>query len=237
MSKPTIVVQRFWQEFKPGPDGKLVAVDMIAYGPIGSLDKSLTIDRVSRLSRVGHGTNRNNPAVALAQARWDMIRPLYEAWKAGQEAPLSGTPLGAWNAITPEQAEVFKMRGVKTVEHVAELTDAQINAIPVAHMRQLVLQARAFLESQDKSKFANEMLKKDAQIDEQNETIKALMARMDQMADLLARMTPSQAQPQPQPMVQATTVRTEGEGEGLALAAQLGAAIGSDNAGEAAQAE
>lgn len=200
MAATSIHVVRFWTNFKPDPKdpAKLIPVDMVAYGPVGQTQKTLIHTEVKRLSSIQRSDDeQQNPAIAIARMRWDAIRPQYEAWKSGQEMPLNGTPLAAWNAVTPEQAEVLKSRGVKTVEDVAELTDAAIQGIPVPHMRDLKLNAKRFLDSAETTRFAAVLAEKDraledakAQLNEQGAQIAALMGKVEQLAELAAAKPP-----------------------------------------------
>lgn len=196
MAVPTIHIVRFWTKFKPDRNdkAKLVPVDMIAYGPVGQTQKTLIHAEVNHLASIQEGgADETNPAIAMARARWDIIEPHYKAWKAGQEMPLVGTPLAAWNAITPESAEVFKSRGVKTVEDIASLTDAAIEGIPVPHLRDLKRNAKRFIDSAETTRFAAVLAEKDQKLDnqqleltEQARQIAALMSRVDQLAELAA---------------------------------------------------
>jgi hypothetical protein len=189
-----LFVKRFWTEFKPDPNdaAKSIGIDWVEYGPIGSLDRSLTRERVSRL-RDCLPPGKDNPAVVMAHSRWDAVRPSYERWKSGQEMPVSGTPLAAWNALNPEQADVLKSRGVRTVEDIAQLTDAHIERIPVRGLRDLIRQAQLFVDSADRTRFAHSLEKKDqeiaalnGQLDSLREQIAALTARVQEPAEKAA---------------------------------------------------
>jgi hypothetical protein len=189
-----LYVKRFSTEFKPDPNdaAKSIDIDWVEYGAIASLDRSLTRERVSRL-RDCLPPGKDNPAVAMAHARWDAIRPFYERWKSGQEMPVSGTPLAAWNALSPERADVLKSRGVRTVEDIAQLTDAHIERIPVRGLRDLIRQAQLFVDSADRTRFAHSLEKKDqeiaalnGQLDSLREQIAALTARVQEPSEKAA---------------------------------------------------
>jgi hypothetical protein len=59
------------------------------------------------------------------RARWPKE---YEAFKAGREAPVEGTPLKEWpvSAMTAARAEELAFFNIKTVEQLAALNDAQL---------------------------------------------------------------------------------------------------------------
>jgi hypothetical protein len=190
----SLYVKRCWSEFKPDPNdaARMVAVDWVEYGPVGSLDRSLTRERVSRL-RDCLPADQANPAVAMARARWDAIKPSYESWKSGQEMPVNGTPLAAWNALTPEHADVLRSRFVRTVEDVAQLTDAHVERIPIPRMRDLIRQAQLFVESADTTRFAHSLEKKEheiaalnGQLESQRDEIAALTAKVQDLAGKVA---------------------------------------------------
>lgn len=55
----------------------------------------------------------------------DRWRPLYDAWKRGEEAPLDGTPLEKFPLIHESFAHQLRALGIRTVEQMANLTDTQ----------------------------------------------------------------------------------------------------------------
>lgn len=193
----TIFIHKFWCTYKPeekpviveGLDGKkkevmestgkLREVDWVAYSPIGSLQKTVITEAISRISCVHplEGRASSNPAVQAAHARWNQIKPAYDAWKAGKEMPIDGTPLAAWNGISPEQAEVFRMKGVRTVENVASLTDTHRQTMGIPGLHDIIENAKRFLTAQDKGKVTSALAQKDAEIAE----LKAQMAELIEM--------------------------------------------------------
>ena len=118
----------------------------------------------------------------MAHHRWNVIKPAYEAWKRAEEPPEEGTPLAAWNAVRPEQAEVLKINGIKTVEHVAGLTDAHVQRIPVPNLRELKRQAQMFIDSADQMRFA-------ARLDEKDKQLENLQASQTENLELIASVT------------------------------------------------
>lgn len=165
----------------------------MAYGPIGGHDRSVTHDRVARLAKLQPLAGSQNPAVAMAHERWSLIERHYRAWLAGQETPTEGTPLAAWNALTPEQADVLRTNQIKTVEEVAALTDAHISRFPLPKLRELVAQAKAFVDSANQRQFAANLMAKEREIEhlkaantERDEQIAALIAKVDELAGIVA---------------------------------------------------
>jgi uncharacterized coiled-coil protein SlyX len=178
-----LFIKRFWTEYKPDPTPedphRMREVDWVAYAPIGSVQKTLLTEAVSRLSCVipMQGRAAQNPAVVMAHMRWDAIKPHYEAWKAGREVPLDGTPLAAWPGISQEQAELLRMKGVRTVEQVAALTDTHRQSMGIPGLHDIIDNAKRFLAAQDKGAVARELADKDAKIAD----LQAQMAELIEM--------------------------------------------------------
>jgi hypothetical protein len=201
MERPQIYIHKFWTHYKPetvrkeviGPDGKtketfeptgqLRGVDMVAYSPTGSLQKTMLVEAISRLSCVQpmEGRAAMNPAVQMAHIRWNAIRPAYEAWKQGTEVKVDGTPLAAWPGVTPELAQLFRMKGVRSVEDVAALTDTHKQSMGIPGLHDIVENAKRFLTSQDKGAVARALEQKDAEI----ESLKEQMAELAKMTQEL----------------------------------------------------
>lgn len=184
-SKPGFRILKFWTNYSPDGAGGMRAVDMVAISPVGEATQSVAVHTVSRLSKVvPYERGSENIAALLANQRWDIVRPAYEAWKKGQEVPVTGLPLGAWPGLSPEQADAFRQAGVRTVQEIAELTDSVVARIPIPGVRDLKRTAAAFLEAADRTAVSTDLAKKDAEIAEmraQLEEMKQLM--LEQMKD------------------------------------------------------
>ncbi len=158
-------IQRFWTEFVPDKEdpAKLNPVDMVRYGPLGRTDNSSRDVEVKRVINV-QPFIPDNPASIMAHIKADYIRKAWEAFTSGQELPLNGTPLAAWNGLTPEQAEVFKSRGIRTVEEISILNDATKAGLPFPYLNEIVASAKRFVESADQTRWAASMADKDRQL-------------------------------------------------------------------------
>lgn len=178
--KLPILIHRFFTNYVTGKDGTQIARDMVEYGPIGQAGRTHVVARIDEISKVSPNPGAN-PALQAAKFRWEFIKPKYEAWKNNQELPAEGTPLAAWNFLTQQQAEILRVNGVRSVEDVSVLSDAHFNRIPIPNLRSIAEAAKKFLDASDVNKFA-------AQMKEKDETINALTARIDQMAEMLAGM-------------------------------------------------
>ena len=180
--KLPILIHRFYTVYEDDPKnpGQTRARDMVEYGPIGAAGRTHVTERIDILSRVQKVAGVN-PSIHAARVMWDFIRPRYEAWKNNQELPETGTPLAAWNHLTPAQAEILRVNGIRSVEDVTMLTDSHYTRIPIPNLRSIVDAAKKFLDSKDVNKFSAEMAAKDQQLADAN-------ARIDQMAEMLAKL-------------------------------------------------
>lgn len=184
--RAAIVVERFWTQYTPNADGSLRAVDMCAYSPVGRRDRSVTVETVTRLLKTQpESFAANNPSVAMAWARRRVIEPAYQAWKAGQELPETGTALAAWPGISPEQAEALRMIGIKTLEAFAEASDGIVSKANFPNARGLQENARAFLKAHDRQKVAAEVTNlaaENAALKEQQEELRQIILDMQREA-------------------------------------------------------
>lgn len=179
-----INVIKFWTQYTPAPDGTLKGVDMVAYAPIGKADKLTLVESVSRLGKL-HPIEMaaDNQAIAMAHARWNSIKPAYDAWKNGQAMPDRGTPLGAWSGISQDQAEALKMIGIRSVEEIAEASDSIIDRIPFSGGRSLRTTAQAYLKAADRQALAHDSAQKEAKINALEEQLAEMQKLILEMAD------------------------------------------------------
>jgi hypothetical protein len=182
MEKLPITVHRFYTVYEDDPKnpGTTRQRDMVEYGPIGQGARTRAVERIDILSKANKVAGAN-PASMAAQVLWAHIKPRYEAWKGNQELPETGTPLAAWNHLTPTQAEFLRTNGIRSVEDVASLTDTHIQQFKIHNLRSIIEAAKRFVDGADVNKFAGEMKAKDEQLAAAN-------ARIDQMAEMLAKL-------------------------------------------------
>jgi hypothetical protein len=182
MEKLPITVHRFYTVYEDNPKapGTMRERDMVEYGPIGQGARTRAVERIDILSSVPKVAGAN-PASLAAQVLWAHIKPRYEAWKGNQELPETGTPLAAWNHLTPTQAEFLRSQGIRSVEDVAHMTDIHIQQFKIHNLRSIIEAAKRFVSGADMNKFAGEMKVKDEQLAAAN-------ARIDQMAEIVAKL-------------------------------------------------
>jgi hypothetical protein len=185
MANVPFTVYRFYTEFRDDKAGGFVPIDWVEYGPFGS-DKTRNVDKVSRLLNIHD--NPTNPASKLAKVRAEVIRKHYEAWKSGQELSPDGTPLAAWNGVTPEQADVLRTKGFKTIEDVAAMTDTHRQNVPLPGLLRIIADAKRFLEAADSSKVAAELAARDEEQARLRAELEESKAQQNEMARMLEEL-------------------------------------------------
>jgi hypothetical protein len=161
---------KFWTEYRENADGSLREVDWVRFGNVENLKLSQIEDAISRVSKMTDGT-------------WECIEPAYKAWKAGQEMPVSGTPLAAWSGATPQVAEILKQHMIRTVEDVRDLSEGQMAAIRLPGIRQLRDAAKAWDAARDNRKFEAELQRRDDEIEALKAQMETLVMMMSEAKD------------------------------------------------------
>ncbi len=83
--------------------------------------------------------------VAKNRELWPKLEPVYQAWKKGQEAPLDGTPLARWPAITPAQHKILIAADIKTIEDFATAPSGQLMQLRIPGLLEIQKEAIAYL--------------------------------------------------------------------------------------------
>ena len=126
---------------------------------------------------------------------WAVAKPLYEAWKAGQDDPVNGTPLTEWPAISRAMVETLRGLNVRSVEDLAEVNDAALQRMGMGS-RALRDKARAWLQAaQQQGRVAEQLKERDDQISAlrgENDILRNDLAELRQMVE---RLQPRQRPP------------------------------------------
>lgn len=171
-------VIKFWTKYKPDGKGGFNGIDMVEYCAVGKANMATTVATVSSLGKLlPMEPGDENMAVMMAHARWNSIKPQYDAWKEGRETPVDGTALAAWPGITSDQADFLRNMGIRTVEEIADASDSIITRIPFPGAREMRTSAQAFLKSADKVKVAGEI----TDLQSQNQNLKDQLEEMRQI--------------------------------------------------------
>ena len=134
-----------------------------------------TWEKISRVTPTESISNDDTGLkMAAMRSQWAQIEPAYLAWKQGQVLPESGTPLGAWPAVNPQQAEALKSVGLHTVEAIASANEGVLSKPPLPNMREIKRQAVAWLEGRSAAEQAATI----AALQERNEAMLAMLAEL-----------------------------------------------------------
>ena len=128
-----------------------------------------TINNLARLKPLDPGSQ--NEGIRIGHMIWHMIKPTWEAWLEGQEAPVNGTPLNVWPGISPEQVELFKQYGMRSVEDIATMSDGIITKLPLPGIRDLKQSASLFLTASSQMQAAELLKSKEAEITEMTDQL------------------------------------------------------------------
>lgn len=205
-----ITVKRFWTEYEtiqerkprvnpltPGePIGepKQVAVDWVEYATRFNEQGQPTATTVERMRNIDPANLHFDPNIGggekemMFNSRWDQIEPAYQAWKEGRSTPMNGTPLDLWPGITTEQAEVFRLAGLRSVEDIRDMDQNAMLRVRLPNVSDFKKKAGLFLENSDVAAAAAREQAKDAQI-------ASLTEQMEAMQELLKEAISSRALP------------------------------------------
>jgi hypothetical protein len=213
-----IMVIKFTQTFEKGRDGNLEPCDWVTWVPRLSPQTTETTEKLRQIDpnkvRLAEGAD-GGEKLGFMRAKWAVIEPAYMAWKEGREVPANGTPLAAWPGITPEQAEVFRLSGIRSVEQVRDMNDGLRARVRLPNLRELQDLARVFLENTGAAASAEREAAKDRQIAEMGERLQA-------MEEMLQRQMLSSMGTAPDD--EAATLRADLEAKGIPYDKRWGAA-------------
>lgn len=164
-----IVPLKFWTTYVPDGEG-FREVDYVQWTRKGS-NGATTEDKISRVRK--------------DVIKWPVLERYYEHWKKGQEAPVSGTALEAWAGITREQIAVLKSVHLTSVEDFASASDGVIVKLNIPGIRGLQQKAKAFLANRSTAAAAEEIAKRDEQIE-------FLKAQIEELHELVAKLAPKE---------------------------------------------
>lgn len=174
-----IRIVKFYSKPKPvkvnGKEtGDMTTEDWVSYAPPGQLDRMVTHEKISAIKRIMKPEAEHHPAAESQFQFREFILKHYDMWKAGEEAPLDGTPLAAWNALDNDMVDSFKRAGIRTVEEIRDMNDAIISKVNVPRPRELKALAKRFLDAADQNRVAAEVQRRDDEL----EALRAEMAEM-----------------------------------------------------------
>lgn len=174
---PHIRILRFWTAYETR-NGETVERDFVEYCPPGMADKRTTVRTVKSVLSVQPNPDPDNTAAQMSLMTANVVRPAYEAWKKGEQLPEHGTPLAAWAGLSDAQARELKKAELFTIEDVAAMTDAMMDAVNLPDVRRLRTTAQQWLESREDSKVLDALAEKDAKLAALEEQLAEMQAAM-----------------------------------------------------------
>ena len=118
------------------------------------------------------------PATQIDKQRFAEHFRKYEVREGDYEA-LEGTLLESWPGITRAMAEQLKYLNIRTVEQLANVADS--NAQKMMGIQMLKAKAKAYLEASANEAAAEALTAANDKIDQQNQTISDLAAKLEQV--------------------------------------------------------
>jgi hypothetical protein len=183
---PFIVIQEFWIEYDPQSDGSMKPVEFVKWAKRGVQNAATTVEKIARLQKYPDNDI------------WKVIRPYYEAWKAGEAAPVTGIPLEAWPGATPQLVKALAPANIRSVEDLARLEDSAIQRLAIPDLRRKQAAARSYLEAR---KSTAEVEADNQRLRSELDEVKALVASL--MADRQTEDAPKKRRGRPPKEAQA----------------------------------
>ena len=116
----------------------------------------------------------------------DILVRAYEAFKAGKEPPVEGTPLDMCTVFTPAEIKLMKTVGVRAVEDMAAWPDGNLDVFGMGAVRLKQKAAAWLLSAKDKGAAAAQIEKLTADLEtekqanaELREQLRGLAARLE----------------------------------------------------------
>ena len=180
-----VVAQEFWKDYKPDGNGGMKEVHMVRWSRRGDLHYHASNDDVARIKR----PIRTEDGQEIVTPLWMAIRPAYEAWLAGIEAPVDGTPLDAWPALNKAGVKAFRDAGYKSVEDIEAMIDSDIQRVRFPGVRKIRDLARAYVANKAGSAHIEEaMAKRDDEIQKLKDLIGDLQSALQAKAEAPAQV-------------------------------------------------
>ena len=147
---------KFWTEY----DQAGAPHDWVEWAKRGAQSPTTTSEKIIRVKRDA--------------SVWQAIRGAYDAWKAGESAPVNGTPLDSLPFVSRDQAETLARVHVRSAEDLAALEDAALSRLNVRDLRALKQKALLFLQARaSAAPIMDEVMRLRAEIEEMRQAATA----------------------------------------------------------------
>lgn len=160
----------FWTEYT-GEGADLKAADWVRWVKKGDSMRPTVAEKVTRLKKG-----------MLGEEIWAVIKPYYDRWKEGQDAPIIGMPLEAAPFATKEMVRVLGQVEIRSVEDLANAEESALNKLPIPGILGMRAKAKALLDAR-----AN-LAPVSQELAELREEVKALQKARDEALELADEM-------------------------------------------------
>jgi len=117
----------------------------------------------------------------VPEAHYQYWKKSYEAWKEGQEAPVNGTSVKEWSAISPAQCKNLINAGCRTIEDLAGCNDEGLRRVGMGAI-DLRNKAVAWLQA---AKDHGPLMTQVASLQNENEQLKGSVESLQEQIKLL----------------------------------------------------
>lgn len=150
----------------------------------------------------------------------------YNAWRNGQEMPLSGTPVRAWGVISPAQQETLIQMNILTVEDLAAINDEGLKRIGMGSL-DLKNKAVAWLSQlNDKGPLTQEIASVKADNAVKSGQIETLTRQVAELTSLVRQATDNKVVPLQVEIIPASAILDDEPLDREALVTQYTAKFG-----------
>lgn len=118
----------------------------------------------------------------IKQDWYDAYLRMYNAWKAGEEIPVNGTPIKGWGMISPAMQQTLIHMSVVTVEDLAALNDEGVRRCGLGGVD---LKTKAIVWLRD-LKDRGPVVSENARLTKENDQLRETVAQLHQKIDALA---------------------------------------------------
>ena len=190
--KIDIRISRFWTAEKKTPavidkhgnelePATFRVVDMVSYYPTAQFGKIEITAPVDDIIKVRHDDDPMDLALTGGQRRAQIIQAHYNAWKRGSEAPVSGTPLESWGALSPIQLQLVSAAQIRTIQELAQASDTVLARIRLPNAKEIRAEAQRHLSAGNATRFHDIELR-------HNEEKNAMRKEIDDLKGMLHQL-------------------------------------------------
>lgn len=142
------------------------------------------------------GNQFTKPVFKVSSEHVERWPDQYKAFKEGREISLEGTPIEMWPILNKAQVAELKYLGIRTVEHLAELSDNTVQRIGMGGYKLREL-AKAFLDDAAMMAQATALSRENEQLRNEVATLKSQVEQLGELTRNLHSTVMEQKNAQP----------------------------------------